>query len=57
MTSNDQRRAAALWHMIYPQTNFYSTHSDTQRKWIRFAKESKKYFLKEIGEEHAARYF
>jgi hypothetical protein len=57
VTSRHQQQAAALWHMMYPQKNFYSIENEKQRKWIQFAKESEKYFLKDIGEQYATRYF
>lgn len=57
MTSRHHEQAAKLWQLMYPTKNFYGLKSDDQRKWIRFAKDAESYFLKDIGEQNATRYF
>lgn len=41
--------AAKLWSMIY-KSNFYDTVSETQHRWVEFAKEAKKYFKENDNE-------
>jgi hypothetical protein len=57
VTSRHHEQAAKLWQLMYPTKNFYGLKSDDQRKWIRFAKDAESYFLKDIGEQNATRYF
>ena len=39
--NSDEKIAAKIYHILYPQSNFYSAKND-YRKWVELVKELKK---------------
>jgi hypothetical protein len=52
VTSDLISDAAHMWHILYPKKNFFSVDYETQRKWIKMAKEAKNYFANKYEEDY-----
>lgn len=51
MSTDHQREAADLYHLLQPNRNFYSTNWEYQKIFVNFAKLAREYYEQKLLEE------